>query len=182
VARAGQGVGAAAGVQRLGLALAASLAAHGALLGGLAALPRGWTPPTISSLQVTLTPTPAELPQLAPAPQARPGKAIPPVPRYFAAHELDQRPQIMSNVEPDFPALALVPTGRVVLRLYINENGLVDTVAVESADRTGAFDAAARQAFAGARFLPGMKGGMPVKALMRIEVLFGSPHPENAAR
>lgn len=127
-------------------------------------------------------PAPAQPQPLAPAPQARPGKAIPPVPRYFAAHELDRRPQIMSNVEPDFPALALAPTGRVVLRLYIDENGLVDTVAVESADRTGAFDVAAREAFSGARFLPGIKGGVPVKSLMRIEVLFGSPHPENAAR
>ena len=98
------------------------------------------------------------------------------------AHELDRRPQILSHVEPHFPALALVPTGRVVLRLYVDEDGSVESVAAESADRTGAFEAAAREAFAAARFLPGIKDGVPVKALVRVEVLFGSPHPENAPR
>jgi TonB family protein len=178
VARADQGVGAARSAQRLALALGASLLAHGALLGGLAPLPRTSNPAAL--LQVTLLPEAAEPHRLVPATQA--ARGVPPVPRYYAAHELDRRPQIMSNVEPDFPALALGPTGRVVLRLYINEAGRVDAVAVESADRTGAFDNAARDAFARAHFLPGMKGGVPVNALMRIEVLFGSPHPENAAR
>lgn len=75
--------------------------------------------------------------------------------------------------------LALGPTGRVVLRLYVDETGQVDEVAVESDDPTGAFAASAREAFGAAYFLPGMKGGVPVKALVRIEVLFGSPHPDN---
>jgi outer membrane biosynthesis protein TonB len=68
------------------------------------------------------------------------------------------------------------------LRLYVDEEGSVETVAAESADRTGAFEAAAREAFAAARFLPGIKGGVPVKSVVRLEVLFGSPHPENASR
>lgn len=75
--------------------------------------------------------------------------------------------------------LALGPTGRVVLRLYVDETGQVDEVAIESGDPTGAFEASAREAFGAAHFLPGMKGGVPVKALVRIEVLFGSPHPDN---
>jgi TonB family protein len=88
----------------------------------------------------------------------------------------------MSHVEPRFPVLALGPTGRVVLQLYVDEAGSVDTVAVESGDPTGGFEASAREAFAAARFLPGMKDGVQVKALVRIEVLFGSPHPDNAQR
>ena len=146
------------------------------------ALPRAGQPSSnpgvVEPLQVSLLP-----PAAAPASRTEsplPRRALPVPPRYFAAHELDSRPQVLSHVEPQFPALALGPTGRVVLRLYINEAGSVDRVAVESADTTGAFEAAAREAFATARFLPGTKAGVPVKAVMRIEVLFGRPHPENA--
>ncbi len=189
MARADQGIAAAASIQRLGLALAASLIAHAALLQGLAVLPRAWQPaagfspsdPGSGLLRVMLLPEEEAEPQsAAPATLAAPPAKAPRAPRYLAAHELDRRPQILSHVEPHFPALALVPTGRVVLRLYIDETGAVDAVAAESADRTGAFEAAAREAFAAARFLPGIKDGVPVKALVRLEVLFGSPHPENA--
>lgn len=185
MARVDQGVSAAASIQsRLGLALAASLLAHAALLG---ALPRAGQPPASFSssarasapLQVSF-PAAAEpaLKEQPAAPQRAP-RAAPTPPRYFAAHELDRRPQVLSHVEPYFPALALAPAGRAVLRLYIDETGRVDTVGVESADRTGAFEASAREAFAAARFLPGIRGGVPVKALLRIEVLFGYPHPGN---
>ena len=189
MARADQGI-ATASVQRLGLALAASLIAHAALLQGLVALPRAWQPqvtfaPSDSGsglLRVVLQPQAAKPQALPPAKLAAPAAGVPRAPRYLAAHELDRRPQVLSHVEPQFPALALVPTGRVVLRLYIDESGAVDAVAAESTDRTGAFEAAAREAFAAARFLPGIKDGVPVKSLVRIEVLFGSPHPENASR
>ena len=163
---------------------------HAALLQGLAALPRAWQPaggfsPSHAGsglLSVMLLPEAAEPQPAAPSKIAAPATRAPGAPRYLAAHELDRRPQIQSHVEPHFPALALVPTGRVVLRLYIDETGAVDAVAAESADRTGAFEAAAREAFAAARFLPGIKDGVPVKALVRLEVLFGSPHPENVSR
>jgi periplasmic protein TonB len=189
VARADQGI-APASLQRLGLALAASLLAHAALLQGLAVLPGAWQPaagfsasdPAAGLLRVMLLPGAPEAQPAAPAKLAAPAAAVPRAPRYLAAHELDRRPQILSHVEPHFPALALVPTGRVVLRLYIDETGGVDAVAAESADRTGEFEAAAREAFAAARFLPGIKDGVPVKALVRLEVLFGSPHPENVSR
>jgi TonB family protein len=186
VARADQGIAAPASVQaRLGLALAASLLVHGALL---SALPRAWQPaatfslnrPVSEPLRATLPPAPGEQ-ALGDRATVRksPPRSIFPAPTYFAAHELDRRPQIQSQVEPRFPALALGPTGRVVLQLYVDEAGRVDKVAVESGDPTGGFEAAAREAFAAARFLPGLKDGVPVKALVRIEVLFGSPHPDN---
>lgn len=95
------------------------------------------------------------------------------------AEELDRRPLIQSQVDAQFPVLALAPTGRVLLRLYVGEDGRVERIAVESGDPTGAFEAAARTAFGAARFLPGMKDGVAVKALLRIEVLFGAPHPDN---
>ena len=162
---------------------------HAALLQGVAVLPHAWQPAGGFSpshpgglLRVLLLPDPAERQPGAPSKLAASANPVPRAPRYLPAHELDRRPQILSHVEPQFPVLALVPIGRVVLRLYIDETGAVDAVAAESADRTGAFEAAARDAFAAARFLPGIKGGVPVKAVVRVEVLFGSPHPENASR
>jgi TonB family protein len=174
VARAGQGLGAPA-LRRLGLALAASLAAHAALLG---ALPRGWQPaaafwasgPARLPLEVSFLAERAPAAVPVPAPAA-PGTPL--APRYYAAHELDQRPLIMTHVEPRFPVLALAPTGRVVLQLYVDETGRVEKVAVESDDPNGAFAQSAREAFAGARYFPGKKGGVSVKALLRIEVNFG---------
>jgi TonB family protein len=177
VARAGQGVSAG----RLALALAASFAAHGALLG---ALPR-WEAaslsldaPALERLQVRFRPAEpvpfAALPVPAPAP-------LPLAPRYYAAHELERRPQILSQVEPAFPALALTPVGRVVLQLYVDEDGRVERIATERDDPNGQFARAAREAFAGARFLPGVKDGAAVKAVVRLEVRFGAPHPDNSA-
>ena len=90
-------------------------------------------------LRVMLLPEPAEPPTAAPVGACIAGRPAFRVRRVTSrAHELDRRPQILSHVEPHFPALALVPTGRVVLRLYIDEAGGVDTVTAESADRTGA--------------------------------------------
>ena len=179
MARAGAGIDAPHGA-RLGAALAASLAAHGALLGALGVLPGAWPAlpmPLTPVLHATLALPAAEVPA-APASAARRERL--PLPRWFSAAELDERPLIESHVEPQFPALALAPTGRVVLRLYVDESGRVDRIAVESGDPTGAFEQAAREAFGAARFRPGRKAGVAVKSLLRIEVNFGSPHPDNS--
>lgn len=156
------------------MALAASLGAHALLLGSL---PRAWEPAP-SSLQILHATLVTQVEAPRPMPKPAPAKGLP-GPRYLPVEELDRRPLIQTHVEPHFPALALAPTGRVVLRLYVGEDGTVERIAVESGDPTGAFEAAARQAFGSARFLPGMKGGVAVRSLLRIEVLFGSPHPDN---
>lgn len=104
-------------------------------------------------------------------------------PTYYPSEELERRPQPLVHIEPRFPQLAAAPSGRVLLRLYIGETGLVERVEVESADAHADFVAAAREAFAAARFLPGMKGGAAVRSAMRLEVRFGEslPHSPGAA-
>jgi periplasmic protein TonB len=96
---------------------------------------------------------------------------------YHPATELHERPLIRTHVEPQFPGGATVPQGRVVLRLFIGDDGSVDEVRVDAAEPQGVFGTAAAQAFAGATFTPGKIGGKPVKSLMTIEVLFGAPVP-----
>lgn len=94
--------------------------------------------------------------------------------RYLPAAELDVRPQIMTHVNPEYPPeLVAGIRGRVVLELYIAQNGTLDRIRVARAEPPGRFEASAVKAFTGARFTPGMKKGKPVPSLVRIELTYG---------
>jgi TonB family protein len=108
--------------------------------------------------------------------------AVPSVPSttyYYRTHDLDVRPGILTRVEPAYPdtALARGLSGKVVLRLYINEKGTVDRVETLSAAPAGYFEASAEHAFQAARFTPGRKGKQAVRTQMVIEVSFEAPAP-----
>lgn len=113
-------------------------------------------------------------------PAAASGETAPrsllPRPHYFLTRELDVRPGIMTRTEPEYPEAAArrFLSGRVVVRLYIGEDGGVEKVDVVSADPPGYFEDAAARAFLAARFSPGMKNGRPVKVQMTLEVNFDS--------
>ena len=90
---------------------------------------------------------------------------------------------IRAPVQPRFPELAPASSGRVVVRLHINEAGLVDDVKALRGDPPGAFEAAAIEAFRPARFTPGRKDGVAVKSMLDVELLFGeAPPPQAHAR
>lgn len=96
-----------------------------------------------------------------------------PGPFYFPAGSLSRKPQAVAPVPLDYPEDApLVEKSRVVLRLLISESGDVDKVIVETADVPGALEAIARQAFARAKFRPGLRGEVAVKSQMRVEITF----------
>jgi len=108
--------------------------------------------------------------------------AVPPVPSttfYYRTRDLDVRPGILTRVEPAYPdtALARGLSGKVVLRLYINEKGTVDRVETLNAAPAGYFEASAEHAFQAARFTPGRKDKQAVKTQMVIEVSFEAPAP-----
>ena len=98
---------------------------------------------------------------------------------YYRSVELDVRPGIKTHVEPEYPAVAARRglSGKVVLRLYINDKGTVDRGETLSAQPAGGFERSAEQAFRTARFTPGMKDKHPVKTQLTIEVSFDSPPP-----
>jgi TonB family protein len=194
---------------RLAAALVLSLALHAATL-ALLSSPRGWDPAFDRSyaaagpLRARLrgdspaeTPPPTGAhPEAAPAaPEPAEGRASDPSPgepprslgaflgrpHYYPAGELERKPQILDQVEPRFPPGATAETGRVVLRLYIGEKGNVEEIVVMKAEPDASFGTAAAEAFAAARFLPGMKSGAPVRSLLLIEALFGVPPAADAA-
>ena len=188
---------------RFPVAIGASLLLHGAGLALIDRMPRGWQISlpewgqlAAGALQARLR-APGNDEALVPAPQAptgqraaRPGaglrhaaassSGVAAGPRYLPAEELDERPLIRSPVEPVFPPDAPVASGRVVLRLLINEAGAVDEAAAVRAAPPGVFDAAAVEAFASARFTPGRKDGVAVKSALTLELRFGEALPARA--
>jgi protein TonB len=176
--------------RRLGTAFAASLAVHASLAAALAGLALGRQPgdepgPTallarMQAASPVQTPTrrtrPSEKPMArAPHVAAAPGAPLP-GPYYYRISELSERPAPLEQIEPRFPPGA-PDTGRMKLRLYINERGLVDAVDITEAEPAGVFEEAATEAFAAARFRPGYKDRIPVKSQLALEVRFGEPLP-----
>jgi len=175
--------------RRLGGAVAASLAVHAALAAALAGLAAGWQPGSADRPAVLMASLQAQPPVPAPAKQpAQAGAAHshgaaangvplpPPEPYYYRTSELTERPAPLARVQPRFPEGA-PESGRLKLRLYINENGTVDSIDITEAEPEGVFEQAAAEAFAAARFRPGHKDGNPVKSQIALEVSFGAPLP-----
>jgi protein TonB len=104
--------------------------------------------------------------------QRPPGLA--PAPNYRNSGMLDPGPQPLHDITPEYPVRAGQQQGVVVLRLLINEQGLVDNVAVLRSEPKGFFEESALEAYGQARFSPGMLLGLPVKSQMLIEVVFAT--------
>jgi hypothetical protein len=109
-----------------------------------------------------------------------------PLPRYYEPKELTERARPLLDIVIDSPTVdAYSGAGKIVLMLYINEEGKVDNVEVLSSD----IDASAVQAsiveqFRQSRFSAGKLNGLPVKSKKKIEVVIKPPlviTPESAA-
>lgn len=176
---------------RISAALGMSLALHGAALAVMDRLPRGGRGEDAAGfgagvLQARLResmPVVAAFPAKPVGNSAKTSKIGVPLPAaqqprgYYPVSELDEKPQIRSSVEPEFPADAPVKEGRVVLRLHIGETGEIDEITVLKAEPAAVFDEAALRAFTGAEFTPGRKNGIAVKSALSLELLFGAPLP-----
>jgi len=100
---------------------------------------------------------------------------------HYLPSELDVRPRLRSRVDPAPPQVAPPDGGYVVLQLLISETGAVERVVVAVADPEGFFEKAATDAFAGARFSPGRRGGIAVKSQTWIELKFHPLAPAGVA-
>lgn len=156
---------------RLALALAASAALHALLVGGMAAPDGPGEGLAANALGAFLVPEAAaqdrSVPRFA-------GKAASEAKRYYRTRELDVVPGIMTRTNPEFPDMARV-SGKVLIRLFIDERGSVEHVAILRAEPPNVFDASARRAFLAARFTPGMKGGVAVKSQLTLQVDYTQP-------
>jgi len=114
--------------------------------------------------------TQSALPPLANAPLQLPL----PLDKYYTAREVDVRAEQINEVNLVYPQLAyqMRVKGKVVLRIFINEQGDIDDVVILQASPTGTFEETALTATLALRFKPAIKDGRNVKSLKTIEVTF----------
>ena len=185
---------------RLSAAIAASVALH---LGALPSLTPGLPAPgkraaDFEALRVRLEPQREEAQaQISDARRVRSsstgdGAAVAPLPgptrrglptasepRYFTASQLDYRPRPLLAVEPRYPAGGAGRAGRVVLKVFLRDDGHVDKVVLVSGDAP--FGESAVRAFSNTVFSPGVRHGVAVRSQMLIEVTYRPDEPDEAA-
>lgn len=93
-------------------------------------------------------------------------------PWYFSARYLHRRVSPLKPVRPAFPPFTSHISGRVVLLLFINELGGVDSHRIVASEPVDVFDASVAEAFLGARYAPGLITGHAVKSQLLVEVSF----------
>lgn len=93
---------------------------------------------------------------------------------YYSAHELDVYPTSRTSLFIEYPARAALErvSGRVLVRVSLDETGKVSDVSIVSAEPQGYFEDAVRAALAGARFRPGRKDGRDVRSRILIKLEF----------
>jgi outer membrane biosynthesis protein TonB len=111
-------------------------------------------------------------PTVPPAPSAAGLSGVVSGPWYYAARYLHRRATPLRPIRPDYPPLFGDVAGHVVLLLFINEQGGVDTYRIESAEPAQIFDDAVLRAFVKERYAPGLITGYPVKSQLLVEVSF----------
>jgi TonB family protein len=96
-----------------------------------------------------------------------------PAPAYYTTDQLTKRPQPTSQPSLLAPELGpAIPSGKMILKLWINERGKVASAEVEKSELPEAISASAAAAFGKLHFEPGQINGRPVGTLMRIEVIY----------
>lgn len=96
-----------------------------------------------------------------------------PAPAYYTTDQLTKRPQPVAAAELDAAEIRpIVASGKIILKLWINEFGGVADVVVETTELPDVFSRTAVAAFKGLRFVPGERNGQPVGTVMRIEVTY----------
>ena len=96
-----------------------------------------------------------------------------PAPAYYTTDQLSKRPQPVAAADLDAEAIRpILASGKIILKLWINEFGRVADVVVETTELPEVFTRTAVAAFKGLRFVPGERNGQPVGTVMRIEVTY----------
>ena len=131
-------------------------------------------PPSSPPANLPVQPSSEEKQRLAPAP----GTLIPPLPipapTFYTTDQLTKRPELISD-PPKLEVTEAMPafgSGKVILKVWINELGAVVSVDLDESDVPESVADAALAAFAKLRFEPGEINGRPVATLMRIEVSY----------
>jgi len=95
---------------------------------------------------------------------------------YLTRDRLTAAPYPLTSVDVEFPAdVAGIVDMRVKVTLFIDEQGLVRRVQLDSPDVPPSFARAINETFASARFKPGEVDGTKVRSRIRMEIEFRAP-------
>jgi TonB family protein len=90
---------------------------------------------------------------------------------YYTPDQLTKRPQPIAKPDLDPPEIKpIIASGKLVLKLWINDRGRVARVDVESSSLPENFTRTAVAAFQELRFEPGQRDGQAVGSVLKIEV------------
>lgn len=94
--------------------------------------------------------------------------------KYFTAKELDMRAEPVNEVDLVYPqrAFEMRLRGSVILRIFIDQRGAIDSISVLEATPPGFFEEAALTATQALQFRPAQRFGRDVKSQQTIEVVF----------
>lgn len=124
--------------------------------------------------------TPKESPpEEPPEREHREGADVLPIdaPLFYPAEQLNERPKPVRakklGAAIDTPETqAIIASGKIILKLWINDLGEVVEVEIEKSELPEIFGKSAANAFMNTRFSPGMRQGKHVGSVMRIEVTY----------
>lgn len=121
-----------------------------------------------------------------PADQPREGLNVLPLdaPLFYPTDQLTARPQLVETTELDTPEIKpIVASGKIVMKLWINNLGEVVEAEIEKSDLPETFGRSAVSVFRRMRFTPGQRLGKAVGTVMRIEISYddGRKPPAPAA-
>jgi len=102
------------------------------------------------------------------------GLSLPAPDKWYSAAEVEVRAEPLNGVRLRYPDnLAGQPiAGKVRVRLFIDEGGIVRRIQIAASEPAGVFDEAARLGWQDVRFSPARKGGVAVKSQKLIELTF----------
>jgi protein TonB len=93
----------------------------------------------------------------------------------FSLSDLDQKPRIIYDAQPQFPpALKKLAPATVYIVFIVDQRGRVENPMVQSSTDSS-FDAPALAAVRQWRFEPGKRNGEPVRFRMRVPITFPKP-------
>jgi TonB family protein len=131
----------------------------------------------VAPVAVAAAPAPPPPPFQPAVPEARLSRGLDllplPADPYFTAERLTKQPLATSQPVLTVPRqTARYVSGRVMLKVWINEFGGVEQVEVENSDLPATVSSIAVAAFRSLQFVPGEVDGRAVGVLMRVEVAY----------
>ena len=102
------------------------------------------------------------------------GLALPAPDKWYSASEVDVRAEPLTDIRLHYPeGLRESVTGKVRVRLFIDEGGVVRKLQIAASEPPGLFDEVAKRGWENVRFSPARKNGAAVKSQKLIELTYG---------